>query len=167
MISVKLKNNIVLAEIIFGIWDETFSRRVFIARNSLREYLWIFNFPKFRREVDFSTWTHSNYKRLNIVNYIFIGCQFNFMFYSFLKKFCIFEFFRVGPGFSAQPAKNPARTRNSGSGSVSGLNFKSGPGSGFKIKFFSGSEKPGFWNPGSKISGQGRTARCRALEAYR
>ena len=38
-----------------------------------------------------------------------------------------------------------------------------GPGSGFKIKFFSGLKKPGFWKPGSKISGPGRPARCRAL----
>ena len=29
--------------------------------------------------------------------------------------------------------------------------------------FFSGSKKPGFWKPGSKISGPGRPARCRAL----
>ena len=78
--------------------------------------------------------------------------------FYYYHNFCIFEFFRAGPGFSTRPAKNPARTRNSGSGPVSGLKFKSGPGSGFKIKCFSGSKKPG-----SKISGPGRPARCRAL----
>ena len=70
-------------------------------------------------------------------------------------------------GFSTRPAKNPTRTRNSGSGPVSGLNFESGPGSGLKIKFSSGSKKPGFWKPGSKISGPGRPARCRALVSTR
>ena len=29
----------------------------------------------------------------------------------------------------------------------------SGPDSGLKIKFFSGSKEPGFWKPGPKISG--------------
>ena len=57
-------------------------------------------------------------------------------------------FFRAGSTRSGFP----------GFGPVSGLNFKSGPGSGFKIKFFSGSEKSGFWKPGP-----GRPARCRAL----
>ena len=33
---------------------------------------------------------------------------------------------------------------NSGLGPVSGLTLKSGPGSGFKIKFFYGKKKPGF-----------------------
>ena len=40
-------------------------------------------------------------------------------------------------------------------GHFSRLNFKSGPGSGLKIKFFSGSEKPG-----SKISRPCRRARA-------
>ena len=49
---------------------------------------------------------------------------------------------------------------NSGSGSVPGLNLKSGPGSGPETKFLSGSKKPG-----SKISRPDRPARCRALVA--
>ena len=52
-------------------------------------------------------------------------------------NFCIFEFFRAGL------QKNPAKTQNSGSG----------PGSEFKIKFFSG----------SKISGPDCPARYRAV----
>ena len=55
--------------------------------------------------------------------------------------------------------RDPVKTRIwifsyiSGSEPVSGLNFKSGPGSGFKIKIISE----------SKISGMGRPAHCRAL----
>ena len=37
-------------------------------------------------------------------------------------------------------------------GSVSGLNFKSGPVSGSKLNFSPGRKKPGFGNPGSEIS---------------
>ena len=40
------------------------------------------------------------------------------------------------------------RIRNSGSRPVSGLNFKSGPASGFKIRLFSRSKNPGQKFPG-------------------
>ena len=70
----------------------------------------------------------------------------------------------LGKGLSFSSLSGPGRVfgpdsqktwPEPGPGRFPGLDFKSGPGSGFKIKFFSGSKKPGFCKSGSKISGPG------------
>ena len=62
-----------------------------------------------------------------------------------------------GPGFSAPPEPGIP-----GPGRLPDWNSNPGRVPGSKLNFCP-SRKNGFWKPGSKISGPGRSARCRAL----